>query len=373
MRSHILRPITDESGNLLYNAQITVREATVAAPISQAIYSAPSGSSTLPNPFTTTNGYIDIWVDNPQRVSLLVQVPGRDNLQVYLDLQPAASEVVRTLAPLTILSAPVINKILTGTSGTEADWADPPAPVGGVPPHYHPGTGSESVGLGLGALGSGDESTAVGNGAVASGLESSAFGHLAVASGAHATALGAEATAGGAQATVAGYQAQGPGQYVVAVGYAAVANQDNATAIGAQATASAQFATALGYQAQATFLDAVAVGHGAQALASKGVALGAGAVVGGSHDNSVAIGPGAASSASDQIKLGTATHSVLVLGELRALADVHLAGSAAKVGFYGSAGAVKQTVTGSRGGNAPLAALLTYLAAIGLITDSTTA
>lgn len=43
------------------------------------------------------------------------------------------------------------------------------------------------------------------------------------------------------------------------------------------------------------------------------------------------------------------------------------------VGFYNAALAAKQTVTGSRGGNAALASLLTALATVGLITDSSTA
>jgi hypothetical protein len=43
------------------------------------------------------------------------------------------------------------------------------------------------------------------------------------------------------------------------------------------------------------------------------------------------------------------------------------------VGFYGVGSTAKQTVTGSRGGNAALQSLLTALATIGLITDSTTA
>ena len=42
--------------------------------------------------------------------------------------------------------------------------------------------------------------------------------------------------------------------------------------------------------------------------------------------------------------------------------------------FYGSTtGTAQQTVTGSRGGNAALASLLTALATLGLIVDSTTA
>ena len=46
------------------------------------------------------------------------------------------------------------------------------------------------------------------------------------------------------------------------------------------------------------------------------------------------------------------------------------AGAGAKHGFYGSTPATKPTVTGSRGGNAALQSLLTQLASLGLITDS---
>jgi hypothetical protein len=43
------------------------------------------------------------------------------------------------------------------------------------------------------------------------------------------------------------------------------------------------------------------------------------------------------------------------------------------LGFYGVARVTRQTVTGSRGGNAALASLLTALAATGIVIDSTTA
>jgi parallel beta-helix repeat protein len=48
--------------------------------------------------------------------------------------------------------------------------------------------------------------------------------------------------------------------------------------------------------------------------------------------------------------------------------DVDPAGSA--LGFFGAAAGTKPTVTGSRGGNAALASLLTSLAGLGLVTDS---
>ena len=42
------------------------------------------------------------------------------------------------------------------------------------------------------------------------------------------------------------------------------------------------------------------------------------------------------------------------------------------IGFYGTAATAKQTVTGSKGANAALTSLMTALATIGLVTDSTT-
>jgi hypothetical protein len=48
-------------------------------------------------------------------------------------------------------------------------------------------------------------------------------------------------------------------------------------------------------------------------------------------------------------------------------------GSAPMLGFLGASAVARPTVTGSRGGNAALASLLTALASLGLLTDSTTA
>lgn len=47
------------------------------------------------------------------------------------------------------------------------------------------------------------------------------------------------------------------------------------------------------------------------------------------------------------------------------------AGSNKSIGFYGATPGTKPTITGSRGSNAALADLLTKLATLGLITDST--
>lgn len=72
----------------------------------------------------------------------------------------------------------------------------------------------------------------------------------------------------------------------------------------------------------------------------------------------------------------TATGTATVSGALYANSHAAVAGNlaiAGNVGFYGTASVAKPTVTGSRGGNAALASLLTALASQGLLTDSSTA
>jgi hypothetical protein len=66
-------------------------------------------------------------------------------------------------------------------------------------------------------------------------------------------------------------------------------------------------------------------------------------------------------------------HYAIDAGGSREYIRGEASGSAPMLGFYGSSAVAKQTITGSRGGNAALADLLTKLATLGLITDSTSA
>ncbi len=68
--------------------------------------------------------------------------------------------------------------------------------------------------------------------------------------------------------------------------------------------------------------------------------------------------------------LGTTTDGMTAGGSLAVAQD--LAHRGTLLGFYNAAPAAKPTVSGSRGGNAALASLLTALAGLGLLTDSTT-
>lgn len=97
---------------------------------------------------------------------------------------------------------------------------------------------------------------------------------------------------------------------------------------------------------------------------------------------------GGRSSTTDNVSMGaidaawtTATHATRAArvtlsaddyGGAREGIRVEADGSAARIGFLGASAVARPAVTGSRGGNAALASLLTALANLGLITDSST-
>jgi hypothetical protein len=76
-------------------------------------------------------------------------------------------------------------------------------------------------------------------------------------------------------------------------------------------------------------------------------------------------------SSGGSLLVGTSTDGMTANGSVAIAKD--LAHRGTLLGFYNTSPASKQTVTGSRGGNAALASLLTALATTGLITDSSTA
>ncbi len=134
-RAHLFRPITDREGNLLYNATVTVREVDYSIPIGQPLYASKDGADTLPNPFTAVNGVIDLWIDEPQRMSVLVQHEQTNDILVYLDAPPPPEEIVSTDYPLEIVNQPSFSGqvlLSTGTAG-QAQWGNPPSGTGLTP------------------------------------------------------------------------------------------------------------------------------------------------------------------------------------------------------------------------------------------------
>ncbi|QDN94868.1 hypothetical protein FNV58_00645 (plasmid) [Streptomyces sp. RLB1-9] len=133
-RAHVMRPITGETGDLLYGAQVTVREAGQSVKVAQPLYAGPTGNDQLTNPFVTANGVIDFWMDEPQRVSVLVEKDGFSDILVYLDGPPPPEETARTDSPLLIVGKQVPgNVLLAGDTPGQAVWGPVPANSGVTP------------------------------------------------------------------------------------------------------------------------------------------------------------------------------------------------------------------------------------------------
>jgi trimeric autotransporter adhesin len=182
--------------------------------------------------------------------------------------------------------------------------------------------------------GSGGNSLQVGSNATASGALSMAVGNGAVASAANATALGVGSTATNTDATAIGSAAIA-GEYGVAAGSGALATGTKATAIGWSANSPGNFSTAIGNGSGANedyaiaigggLVDApngIAIGNNAEAGAGTigSMAIGIGAFAG--YSNSLALGPqdhagnAVATTTTNQLRLGTANHTVSIPGQL---------------------------------------------------------
>ncbi|MGA5598431.1 hypothetical protein ACPCSE_29775 [Streptomyces cellulosae] len=133
-RAHVMRPVIGETGDLLYGAQVTVREAGLSVKVNQPLYKGPAGSEQLPNPFIVANGVIDFWVDTPQRMSVQVQAEGHSDILVYLDAAPPPEETARVDSPLLIVGSQVPgNVLLAGNTPGQAVWGPVPANSGVTP------------------------------------------------------------------------------------------------------------------------------------------------------------------------------------------------------------------------------------------------
>lgn len=219
MRAHFTRPVTDEQGDLLPNVQVTLYDPGTTTPISQTIYSTNTGNNVLSNPYISSTGVIDIYLDQPTRVRIGI-VQGGLPVQYYEDVDVLAA-------------------------GSDSQ---------------HTGTGPFSLVIGTSASSAGDSAVALGNAASGGGVNSTAVGSTTNAVGDYSTAVGNAASAGGTSSAAVGRNASSTGV--------------QSTALGNGATASGASSTALGDGSQATWTHSTAIGADAEADGNNRIMLG---------------------------------------------------------------------------------------------------
>lgn len=74
MRAHLYRPITDSLGNVRQGAVVRVLKPGTEIAVIDPIYASDTGVEPLSNPFTTSSGVVDIYLDEPQRVRLGIRI-----------------------------------------------------------------------------------------------------------------------------------------------------------------------------------------------------------------------------------------------------------------------------------------------------------
>lgn len=219
MRAHFTRPVTDDQGNLLPNAQITVYNPATTDLISPVLYTADTGSDVLTNPYISSTGLIDFYLVTPMRVRLGI-VQGGLPMQFYEDVDVLAAGADSPHAGSGLNS--LVIGVAANSAGDTSTALGPSASSGGV----------SAVALGVSTNGLGDYSAAVGSGASTSGVGATAVGRDSVGGGAAATALGNGATTSAANA--------------IALGNGAVSAFAHASAIGAGAATTAANQVMLG-------------------------------------------------------------------------------------------------------------------------------
>jgi hypothetical protein len=181
------------------------------------------------------------------------------------------------------------------------------------------GSGGNSLQVGSNALALGALSVAIGNTAEADDEGTIALGTSALADGVYGTAIGVSSRAS-ARSVAVGNTSLADSSDSVAIGYGATASQDVGISIGQGSSVTAQVGTAIGSEASVSGVRGIAIGQGAFADSHAAIAFGYGANA--NHSNSLALGPtdhagnAVATTTTNQLRLGTANHTVSIPGQL---------------------------------------------------------
>jgi hypothetical protein len=130
-RAHVRQVLQNPDGSVLTGAEVRVLQDGSLTLISQTLYTDDTGSATLTNPFTCTDGVVEFYLVVPERVRLGYTPPGGTEQFATVDAESDASGLVQAAAAFTITNAPVPDKPLVGNSdGETATFKDIPPPSG---------------------------------------------------------------------------------------------------------------------------------------------------------------------------------------------------------------------------------------------------
>jgi hypothetical protein len=123
-RAHLFRPVVDAEGNVVPLTQITLYEAGSTQLLQQTIYSDPISTETpRDNPWTTSDGYIDVYLDLPQTVRIGTRTQGAEETFVdNISVLPAPENMVWAKEGFVIMNDQTAGHFLQSGAPGVAAW-----------------------------------------------------------------------------------------------------------------------------------------------------------------------------------------------------------------------------------------------------------
>lgn len=122
--AHLYRVIQDSArGGLVIGATVAVCNPGTATPISAPLFTDENCTLPVTNPFISSGGVVDIYLQAPQTVALVVTYGTKSITVDFLDVFPAAENVLSTPGPV-LVSTPAAGQIPYMTDATHMDFID---------------------------------------------------------------------------------------------------------------------------------------------------------------------------------------------------------------------------------------------------------
>lgn len=209
-------------GDLLPGAVISVYQNGTQLLISNPIWADGTSATQLGNPFISTDGNCNFYLDAPQRIDLGVSAPGQQPIIFQdIDVNAAGATSVTLTFPGTAANTTQVGSSAKATQTKAIALGDSASATGTSSTavgQNAQATASSSTSVGQGALASGTQSLAEGQGALASASQATAIGQSSLANAQGSTALGNNASAQGTSSTAVGINSNATGAHQVVLG-----------------------------------------------------------------------------------------------------------------------------------------------------------
>lgn len=333
-RCHLSLPIVDAQGNLAKTARVTFTDGN-GIPLSDSFYNEQGVN--VQNSSVWELGWVDVYLDKPQRVNLVIFADTFSTTMVGVDIPPPATLSATSPVGQPLVSVPHTSRTLLSDAGGNAVWGLPKT----VNDHQHDGTQTGSTVLNADTS---DIDTApsqtwvgVGAGSALSGASDSALGSATLPQGSQSTTLGEGSS------SVSSTASKG-----LAVGAEVIASAEQVALGFALDVPQSVYLPSAAYNQPHIYSTATDTSLFGLAASATSAAVGYGDIPATPH--------GVASPFWLQGDLA-------ILGALTTTGNTYLGSPISKVGFFGSAGtAWPASIAGATGA---LASLLTVLTSYG--------